>query len=57
MREIRLSGSVRGVWRKPYPYRDHLASAASAARSLRAVATSFKEREADRIGQSSNTKS
>jgi len=23
MREIRLSGSVRGVRRKPYPYRDH----------------------------------
>jgi hypothetical protein len=22
MREIRLSGSVRGVRRKPYPYRD-----------------------------------
>jgi hypothetical protein len=24
MREIRLSGSVRGVRRKPYPYRDML---------------------------------
>ena len=24
MREIRLSGSVRGVRRKPYPYRDPL---------------------------------
>jgi len=23
MREIRLSGSVRGVRRNPYPYRDH----------------------------------
>ena len=23
MREIRQSGSVRGVRRKPYPYRDH----------------------------------
>jgi hypothetical protein len=22
MREIRQSGSVRGVWRNPYPYRD-----------------------------------
>ena len=22
MREIRSSGSVRGVWRNPYPYRD-----------------------------------
>ena len=24
MREIRLSGSVRGVRRKPYPYRDEI---------------------------------
>jgi len=24
MREIRSSGSVRGVWRNPYPYRDCL---------------------------------
>ena len=24
MREIRQSGSVRGVRREPYPYRDHL---------------------------------
>jgi hypothetical protein len=24
MREIRQSGSVRGVWRNPYPYRDCL---------------------------------
>ncbi len=24
MREIRLSGSVRGVRRKLYPYRDHV---------------------------------
>jgi muconolactone delta-isomerase len=23
MREIRSSGSVRGVWRNPYPYRDY----------------------------------
>jgi hypothetical protein len=28
MREIRLSGSVRGVRRKPYPYRDRPTTAA-----------------------------
>ena len=24
MREIRQSGSVRGVWSNPYPYRDEI---------------------------------
>jgi hypothetical protein len=31
MREIRLSGSVRGVRSKPYPYRDSVIPAQSAA--------------------------
>ncbi len=31
MREIRSSGSVRGVRRNPYPYRDPTSSAATAA--------------------------
>ena len=31
MREIRLSGSVRGVRRNPYPYRDVGSAAATAA--------------------------
>ena len=35
MREIRLSGSVRGVRRKPYPYRDRPKSDAVGSVALR----------------------
>ena len=34
MREIRLSGSVRGVRRKPYPYRDEIHPVRSTERAL-----------------------
>ena len=36
MREIRLSGSVRGVRRNPYPYRDTF-------HPLRSSATAFRK--------------
>jgi hypothetical protein len=35
MREIRPSGSVRGVRRKPYPYRDEINPVRSAERDVR----------------------
>jgi hypothetical protein len=41
MREIRLSGSVRGVRRNPYPYRDNLHPLRSSAGFIQPDATAF----------------